>query len=196
MIMGISLKPFISKYFYKENIEEALDSIGEKTSGKIGEIESRLANTWPQYKDVYDLLDFLEEEDLLEICGHFSIDTEATTHSALKNRIKKSNIITGYAKKNIKKKSKDKILYMTPKENSHTNITHLSKWNMIIITIVVAVILTGVSMWWTSHVTETAQSSEFIQCVNGVSGNSYKDCLMNFEIINLIEIGNFIMNLT
>lgn len=104
--MDISLRDFIHKYFYKEDIQAALEDIGESSTGNIDEIEDRLVSTWPKYRNVYDLLEFLDEEDLLEICYHFNIAYTTDSHRALKNRIKKSGLLGHTDSSQIMKKSK------------------------------------------------------------------------------------------
>jgi len=127
--MGISLKVFIGKYLSKEDIQDSLDAIGEKVGGNVRELESRLASEWPKYRDVYDLLDYVDEDDLLEICEHFSIETKATTHNALKKRIKQSGIITGYSKKSTSSKKSKKSYSVQMNEHtkieSHISVTHI-----------------------------------------------------------------------
>jgi len=109
--MAISLYDFIQKYFEVPDLKDALGDLMESTSGNKNELVERLASEWPKYRDVYDLLDFLDEDLLLAICYHFDIEFGSTTQGALKNRIKKAEIFGPQkSKKILNNKTKQKKL--------------------------------------------------------------------------------------
>lgn len=99
--MRISLREFLGKYFTIDELKDSLDDIGEVLSGTKDELVERLAIKWLQYRNVYDLLDFLDEEKLIAICYHFDIQYSSDSHNALKSRIRKSGLLEPAKSHNI-----------------------------------------------------------------------------------------------
>lgn len=181
--MGISLRAFIGKYLYREETQDALEFIGEKVSGSNDEIESRLASEWPKYQDIYNLLDYVDEDRMLEMCEQFEINTNAITHGALKKRIKQAGIITGYSQNTLRtKKSKSHSVHMTEDVKVESNLSVIrmirSKQGKIGIPIILTVIFFIANPWYSFLVTDLTTET----CVSGEIGLTYKNCELGFEL--------------
>jgi len=92
--MGLSVKKLLDEYFSKEDVQDALRDIGESTSGTKDELVQRLRSNWESHnRDIYELLDFTEEDSLHMICYHYRLDPTPADHGVLKRRIKKANLL-------------------------------------------------------------------------------------------------------
>ncbi|MCH8833391.1 MAG: SAP domain-containing protein [Thaumarchaeota archaeon] len=154
--MGLSVKKLLDDYFRADEVQDALRDIGEPTLGSKDELVQRLRNNWESHnRDIYELLDFTDEETLEEICYYYNLDATPADHSVIKRRIKKANLL-GSGKKPISQVSRSHDSFVNePKirtdQNSETpvhinigSITH-SKWGRIgvgvgIISIIVTII--------------------------------------------------------
>ncbi len=92
--MGLSVKKLLDEYFSKEDVQDALRDIGESTSGTKDQLVQRLRNNWESHnRDIYELLDFTEEDSLHMICYHYRLDPTPAKHDVLKRRMKKANLL-------------------------------------------------------------------------------------------------------
>ena len=99
--MGLSVKKLLDDYFYKEEIQDALDSISEPVSGSKDELIRRLQDNWESHNhDIYELLCFIDKKTLMDICNDYNLDTTRVNVEALRRRIKKANLL-GSGKKPI-----------------------------------------------------------------------------------------------
>jgi len=141
--MGLSVKKLLDDYFSNEQRQDALRDIGEPTSGSKDELVQRLHNNWESHnRDIYELLDFTDEETLEEICYYYNLDATPADHGVLKRRIKKANLL-GSGGKPIAQVDRSHDSFITkPKTKTEDNsqvtdvhfhistITH-SKWGKI-----------------------------------------------------------------
>ncbi|MGI0057428.1 MAG: SAP domain-containing protein, partial [Nitrosarchaeum sp.] len=73
--MGLTVEKLLCEYFSKEEVQDALRDIGEPTSGTKEELVEELRKNWESFnRDKYELLDFIDEETLQEICYYFNLD--------------------------------------------------------------------------------------------------------------------------
>jgi len=142
--MAISTSDFLQKYFGVPELQDALGDLMESTTGNKNELVKRLTTEWAKYRDVYNLLDFLDEDQLLVICYHFYIEFGSTSHGALKNRIKKAEILGSQKSKNIlndkTKQKKLKLLWYHTNEGT----INWSKLGTIIGIIAVSLTIIGI----------------------------------------------------
>ena len=117
--MGLSVKKLLDDYFSNEQRQDALRDIGEPTSGSKDELVQRLRNNWESHnRDIYELLDFTDEETLEEICYYYNLDVTPADHGVLKRRIKKANLL-GSGGKPIAQVSRSHDSFITkPKPSS------------------------------------------------------------------------------
>ena len=93
--MGISLAKFLNDYFTVNELKYALSDIGELTTGTKVELVKRLVVQWePHNRDKYDLLDYLDEYMLVNLCNDYNIDSDGE-ENLLKRRIKKARLLDG-----------------------------------------------------------------------------------------------------
>ncbi|MGI0016443.1 MAG: hypothetical protein ACREBU_23730, partial [Nitrososphaera sp.] len=91
--MAISVKRLLEDYFYVEDLQDALDDIGESISGTKPELIKLLLGSWfEKNRTLKDLLDFLPDEALSDLCQDFNIDPIGE-HDTLIRRILKSNVV-------------------------------------------------------------------------------------------------------
>lgn len=101
--MGISLVKFLNDYFGVEKLRDALCDIGELTTGTKIELIKRLMVQWePHRRNVYELLDYLDEETLSLFCQDYKIDPDGNP-STLIRRIKKAGLLEANLKKSDSK---------------------------------------------------------------------------------------------
>ncbi len=92
--MGLDVKKLLCEYFSKEEVQDALRDIGESTTGTKEELVEELSKNWESFnRDKYELLDFIDEETLQQICYYYNLDTTPANHSTLKRRIKKADLL-------------------------------------------------------------------------------------------------------
>jgi len=92
--MGLPLEKLLGEYFTKEEVQNALWEIGERTTGTKEELVGDLIYNWDSHnRDNYDLLDFVEKETLENICYFYNLDGSKGNHSTLKKRIKKAKLL-------------------------------------------------------------------------------------------------------
>ena len=117
--MGLPVKKLLDEYFSKEEVQGALWDIGEPTSGTKDELVQQLRNNWESHNhDIYELLDFIDEDSLQMICYHYRLDATDAKHDVLKRRIKKANLL-GYGSKPIAKVDTSHDSFITkPKQSS------------------------------------------------------------------------------
>ena len=93
--MGLDVKKLLCEYFSKEEVQDALQEIGEPITGTKEELVEELSKKWQSHnRDKYELLDFTEEDTLQDICDHYNLDDTLADHSVLKRRIKKANLLS------------------------------------------------------------------------------------------------------
>lgn len=97
--MGISLAKLLNDYFGVNELKDALYDIGELTTGTKIELIKRLMAEWePHRRNVYELLDYLDEEMLSLFCEDYRIDSDGNP-STLIRRIKKAGLLETNIKK-------------------------------------------------------------------------------------------------
>ena len=113
--MGISLHTLLDKYFYKEEIQNALEEIGVSFSGTKDELVDRLVKGWASHnRKNPDLLDFLSKQTLSEFAKDYGLDSSGS-RSALVGRINKASLITVTSKVSRPKlASKEDYLFNLP----------------------------------------------------------------------------------
>ena len=84
----------LDDYFSKEQIQDALRDIGERTSGNKDGLARRLCNNWESHnRDIYELLDFTDIDSLEMICHQYKLDATFKEKDALKGKIEKANLL-------------------------------------------------------------------------------------------------------
>ena len=92
--MGLSVKKLLDEYFYKEEIQDALDDIGEPVSGSKDELIGRLLNSWELHnRDIYQLLDFIKRDSLMMINDDYNLGILPAKPEVVRRRIKKANLL-------------------------------------------------------------------------------------------------------
>jgi len=92
--MGLDVEKLLCEYFSKEEVQDALQAIGEPTTGTKEELVEELNKNWESHnRDKYELLDFTEEDTLQDICDHYNLDDTPANNDVLKRRIKKANLL-------------------------------------------------------------------------------------------------------
>ena len=93
--MGLDVEKLLCEYFSKEEVQDALESIGEPITGTKEELVEELSKNWESHnRDKYELLDYTEEDTLQDICDHYNLDDTPADHGVLKRRIKKANLLS------------------------------------------------------------------------------------------------------
>jgi hypothetical protein len=94
-VMGIALAKYLNDYFTVSELKDALSNIGELTTGTKIELVKRLVAQWESHnRDKYDLLDFLDEDVLANLCDDYNIGSNGD-ENLLKRRIKKARLLDG-----------------------------------------------------------------------------------------------------
>ena len=92
--MGLDVKKLLCEYFSKEEVQDALEEIGEPITGTKEDLVEELSKNWESHnRNKYDLLDFTEEDTLQDICSHYNLDDTPANHDVLKRRIKKADLL-------------------------------------------------------------------------------------------------------
>lgn len=92
-IMGLTLAKLLNDYFGIYELKDALSDIGELTTGTKVELVKRLVAQWePHNRDKYDLLDYLDEDMLVNLCDDYNIDSDGD-ENLLKRRIKREKLL-------------------------------------------------------------------------------------------------------
>jgi len=92
--MGLSVKKLLDDYFRADEVQDALRDIGESTSGNKDEFVQRVRDNWESHnRDIYGLLDFIDEISLQQILYYYNLDSTPAKHDVLKRRIKKANLL-------------------------------------------------------------------------------------------------------
>jgi len=108
--MGLDVEKLLCEYFSKEEVQDALQEIGEPITGTKEELVEELSKNWQSHnRDKYELLDFIAEDSLQDICDHYNLDDTPANHDVLKRRIKKANLLGSGSK---------------PKPTAHVNRSH------------------------------------------------------------------------
>jgi len=93
--MGISVGKLLNDYFGTDELKYALSDIGELTTGTKAELIKRLVTQWePHNRNKYDLLDYLDEDMLAQLCDDYNIDSDGD-ENLLKRRIKRARLLDG-----------------------------------------------------------------------------------------------------
>jgi len=91
--LAISVKRLLEDYFYAEDLQDALGDIGEPISGTKSELIKRLLGSWfEKNRTLRDLLDFLPDVALADLCQDFNIDPNGE-RATLIRRIMKNSVI-------------------------------------------------------------------------------------------------------
>lgn len=91
--MGITLSKFLNDYFGVDELKMALSDIGELTTGQKNVLIKRLIAQWePHNRDKYDLLEYLDEDYLSDLCIDYNIDADGD-ENLLRRRIKKAKLL-------------------------------------------------------------------------------------------------------
>lgn len=91
MIMGISIRNFLERYFTSEKLKEPLEDIGLPVGGTKKEKIARIIKNWESHNRYwYDLLNYLKWDKLSLICEDFGIlyspyNTEETLRDKIEN---------------------------------------------------------------------------------------------------------------
>lgn len=67
----MNFRKFIRSWFYKQSLKDALYSVGLRVSGTFDELIDRLL--FEAGWSLYDFLDYLNDEDLKEVCRSYEI---------------------------------------------------------------------------------------------------------------------------
>ena len=91
--MGLSLRSLLDRYFYKEEVQNALHDIGLGISGNKGQLIRRVITNWASHnRDAYDLLDFLDRDTLATMCKDYGLEADGS-RSMLKQRIVDADLL-------------------------------------------------------------------------------------------------------
>ena len=121
--MGLDVKKLLCEHFSKEEVQDALRDIGEPTSGTKEELVDELSENWESFnRDKYELLDFVDEETLQEICYYHNLDATLADHNILKRRIKKAKLLDSGGKSKPSSMVDDSRFYSKKPENKADDI--------------------------------------------------------------------------
>lgn len=102
--MGLTIEKLLFEYMTKEQVQDGLRDIGKATSGTKDELVERLKTNWKSYnRDVYDLLDFVDNEHLQMICYYYNLDASDASEEVFIRRIKKAEIFEKIKKNSNRK---------------------------------------------------------------------------------------------
>ena len=169
--MGISPENFLNRYFTSEQLKAPLSDIGFSVGGTKSERIKRIVENWTVHnRDWYELLDFLDWGELIQICDDFNIsyskyNKEETLCSKIENEqvlnfrnktmqsSKKESSINIQAK-NINIGSNNKMSHTSESKNSS-----ISKVQLIVAIIVGIFVVFGVVSGFT--LTNDSTKNEF-----------------------------------
>ena len=173
--MALNLRKFLDKYFSREDLQDALESISEPYSASKNELISRLIENWISYRRKWsDILDYADDDAIEDICDDYGLDSIGD-RDLLIRRIKRAGILDKEKSSTITsftKAKSEQSVERTPNINFNIGSVHISKGNKISIGLIAAVITLVIGMWWTSYVANEQNNSQIIQGENIFIGNN------------------------
>jgi hypothetical protein len=110
--LSLSIRNLLECYYSVDDLKFALDLIGEPVSGTKTMLIDRMLDTWTHHRrNLKDLLEVLEIEQLEYMCQDYNLD-DAGNKSILIKRILKSNIIDAFEKTRVPSSRVDRSTYM------------------------------------------------------------------------------------
>ncbi len=100
--MSLSIKKLLQEYFSVDDLKDVLCDIGEPVSGNKSQLVTRITNNWKEHnRDNYELLDFLDQEQLEMICYYYNTKPSGEGETSLKNSVKRIGLLDSRYKKRI-----------------------------------------------------------------------------------------------
>ena len=151
--MGLSIKKLLDDYFGIDQVQDILRDIGESTSGNKDKLVKLVRDNWESHnRDIYELLDFTDKDNLQMICYHYNLDATKAKHDVLKRRIKKANLLGSGGK--ASSQVDDSRSFKKPKINAENNsqvtdvhfhigsVTHSKGGKITIILAIIGIVIT------------------------------------------------------
>ncbi|MGY5148418.1 MAG: pentapeptide repeat-containing protein [Candidatus Nitrosopumilus sp. bin_7KS] len=119
--MGVKVEEFLYDYFGVNQLKDALSNIGVPAGKNKKECVDRILEKWTSYnRSWYDLLNFLDTEDLENICEHFLIEyTDWDDEESLMDKIENARVLD--FRKTPKKEKRKKSEKTSPSLNFSEN---------------------------------------------------------------------------